>query len=62
MVCGGVFSETATWDNGTKAKPMVMECISGKTETDMKDHGQTVSSMGKAQTFSRTVTSTLAIM
>jgi hypothetical protein len=62
MACGGVSLEIATWDSGMKVKLMVMEYISGKMETDMKDHGQTVSSMGKAQIFSRTVTSTLATM
>ena len=60
MACGGVFSETATWDSGTKAKPMATESISGKMETDTKGHGRTVSSTGKARTFLRTVTSTLA--
>ena len=62
MACGGASSGTAIWDNGTKAKPMAMECISGKMETDTKDLGQTASSTGKARTFLRTVTSTQVTM
>lgn len=60
MACGKAYLAILTSDNGKTARLMVTEFISGKTVTDSKEAGLTVSNMAKALISLQTEMCTLA--